>query len=100
YKSIRSEFLPKLSIQGGKQEVNDNGGFYSFQAGLSIPLLSGKSYAQAKAAQIETQIARQTAIYQSATLESNYRAALETYLKWEASWKFYQSNALPLAREQ
>src|SRR5690606_21150660 len=48
YKSIRSEFLPKLNLEGGKQEVNDNGGFYSFQAGVSIPLLSGKSYGQAK----------------------------------------------------
>lgn len=100
YKSIRSEFLPKLSIGGGKQEVNDNGGFYSFQAGLSIPLLSGKSYGQAKAARIETEIVAQSAAYQTAALQSNYRAALQEYLKWEESWRFYENQALPLAQEQ
>src|SRR5690606_20414051 len=100
YKSIRSELLPKLTIEGGKQEVNDNGGFYSFQAGISIPLLSGKSYGHTQAARIETEIATQSASYHAAALQSNYRTALQDYLKWEGSWNFYKNQALPLAEEQ
>lgn len=100
YKSIQSEFLPKLSLQGGKQEVNGNGGFYSFQAGISIALLSGKSYGQAKSARIETEIATQSAAYRTAELQSDYRLALQNYQKWNASWKFYKEQALPLAIEQ
>jgi cobalt-zinc-cadmium resistance protein CzcA len=100
YNSIRSEFLPKLNLEGGKQEVNDNGGFYSFQAGISIPILSGKSYGQTKAARIEAEIATQSAAYHTAALQSNYRTALQDYLKWEESWSFYENQALPLAEEQ
>lgn len=100
YKSARSEFLPKLSVQGGKQEVNDNGGFYSFQAGISIPLLSGKYYGQTKAARIETEMATQAAAYNTAELQSEYRLALQNYQKWNESWEFYKNQALPLAKQQ
>src|SRR5690606_15479543 len=80
--------------------VNDNGSFYSFQAGVSIPLLSGRSYGQAKAARIQTQIAIQRAAYQSLELESKYRTALQNYQKWDTSWAYYKNQALPLAKQQ
>ena len=82
------------------QEVNGNSGFYSYQLGISIPILSGKNYGRTKAARIETEIAEQTARYRETELQSEYRQALQEYQKWKNSWQYYEDEALPLAAEQ
>ncbi|MCC4213609.1 CusA/CzcA family heavy metal efflux RND transporter [Leeuwenhoekiella parthenopeia] len=100
YDAARADLLPKFNLQGGLQRVNGNSGFYSYQAGISIPLFSGTERSQAKAAKIDSEIARTNAEYTQRQLQSEYQQAVQSYQKWETSWQFYRDKALPLAEEQ
>src|SRR5690606_9202540 len=57
YKAAKADNLPKLNLQGGLQRVNGNSGFYSYQAGISIPFLSGSNKAHIRSAKIDKEIA-------------------------------------------
>ncbi len=100
YDAVRAELLPKFNLQGGLQQVNGNSGFYSYQAGISVPLFSGKQRSEVKAAKIDTEIARASANFAQRQLQSEYRQAIQAYKKWKASWYFYRDKALPLAEDQ
>ncbi len=100
YDAARSDLLPNLNVQGGLQKVNGNNGFYSYQAGISLPLFSGLERSRAKAAKIDGEIAKANAGFTQRQLQSEYRQAVIAYQKWEASWHFYRYKALPLAEEQ
>lgn len=100
YKASRSDLLPNLNLQGGLQRVNGIGGFYTYQAGISVPLFSGAKHSEVKASKIDGEIAKTNAEFVKRQLQSEYRQAIHTYKKWEASWRFYKNKALPLAKEQ
>lgn len=100
YKAARSDLLPNLNLQGGLQQVNGSSGFYTYRAGISVPLFSGTKRSQAKASKIDSEIAKTNADFVKRQLQSEYRQALQAYQKWEASWQFYKNKALPLAKEQ
>ncbi|MAD98858.1 MAG: CusA/CzcA family heavy metal efflux RND transporter [Flavobacteriaceae bacterium] len=100
YQAERSDLLPNLNLQGGLQRVNGSSGFYTYQAGISLPLFSGTERSQAKAAKIQSEIAKANAAFVKRQLQSEYRQAVQAYQKWEASWQFYKDKALPLAEEQ
>ena len=100
YQAERSDLLPNLNLQGGLQRVNGSSGFYTYQAGISLPLFTGTERSQAKAAKIQSEIAETNAAFVKRQLQSEYQQALQAYLKWEASWQFYKDKALPLAEEQ
>ncbi|NYJ28128.1 CusA/CzcA family heavy metal efflux RND transporter [Allomuricauda sp. ARW1Y1] len=100
YQAERSDLLPNLNLQGGLQRVNGSSGFYTYQAGISLPLFSGAERSQVKAAKLESEIAKANADFTKRQLQSEYQQALQAYLKWEASWQFYKDKALPLAEEQ
>ena len=100
YKAARSDLLPNLNLQGGLQQVNGSSGFYTYQAGISVPLFSGTKHSQAKASKIDSEIAKTNADFVKRQLQSEYRQALQAYQKWEASWQFYKNRALLLAKEQ
>ena len=100
YKAARSNLLPNFNLQGGLQQVNGSEGFYTYQAGISVPLLSGTKRSQAKSAKIDSEIAEINADYVKRQLLSTYQQAVQAYQKWEASWQFYKYKALPLAEEQ
>ncbi|MAU26846.1 MAG: CusA/CzcA family heavy metal efflux RND transporter [Muricauda sp.] len=100
YRAARSDLLPNLNLQGGLQRVNGSNGFYTYQAGISLPLFSGTERSQAKAAKIQSEIAKANADFTKRQLQSEYRQAVQAYQKWEASWQFYKDKALPLAEEQ
>ena len=100
YKAERSDLLPSLNLQGGLQRMNGSTGFYTYQAGISLPLFSGTERSQAKAAKLESEIAKANAYFTKRQLQSEYQQALQAYQKWEASWQFYKNKALPLAEEQ
>ena len=57
YKAAKADNLPKLNLQGGLQNVNGNSGFYTYQAGVSIPFLSGTNKAKVETAKIDKEIA-------------------------------------------
>ena len=100
YQAARANLLPTFNIQGGLQQVNGATGFYSYQAGVSVPLFSGSERSKAKAAQIETEIAKNQAAFNKQQIKASYQQAVQTYKKWEASLQFYKEEALPLAKEQ
>jgi cobalt-zinc-cadmium resistance protein CzcA len=100
YNAARAELLPKLNLQGGLQQVNGDNGFYTYQAGISVPLFSGTQRSQAKAAKIDSEIAKTNADYTQRQLQSEFQQAVQAYQKWKTSWQFYRDKALPLAEEQ
>ena len=100
YDAARADLLPKFNLQGGLQQVNGNSGFYTYQAGISIPIFSGTQRSQAKAAKVDSEIAKTNADFTQRQLQSEYRQAVQVYQKWNASWQFYRDKALPLAEEQ
>jgi cobalt-zinc-cadmium resistance protein CzcA len=100
YDAARADLLPKFNLQGGLQQVNGNSGFYTYQAGISVPLFSSTQRSQAKAAKIDNEIAKTNADYTQRQLQSEYRQSVQAYQKWKTSWQFYRDKALPLVEEQ
>ncbi|HET8735644.1 MAG TPA: CusA/CzcA family heavy metal efflux RND transporter [Pricia sp.] len=100
YNAARADLLPKINLQGGIQKVNGDSGFYTYQAGVSLPLFAGPERGRKKAAKVEWEIAEVKASFKQQQLRSSYGQALESYQKWRHSWHFYRNEALPLAKEQ
>ncbi|MDX1326290.1 MAG: CusA/CzcA family heavy metal efflux RND transporter [Arenibacter sp.] len=100
YKVAKAAFLPKFNLKYGAQEVNGNSGFFSYQAGVDIPIFSGVAHGKLKASKIGMEIAERAAEYQKKELESNFSRTVENYRKWKTSWDYYESEALPLSEEQ
>ncbi|MFD1095516.1 CusA/CzcA family heavy metal efflux RND transporter [Salegentibacter chungangensis] len=98
-KAEKADFLPKFNLQYGVQEVNGADGFYNYQAGISIPILSGKEYADAKVARIEGQMAEEELRFREQQFSSVYQSTLQQYKKWKSSWEFYRDEVLPLLKE-
>ncbi|MEQ6166946.1 CusA/CzcA family heavy metal efflux RND transporter [Ekhidna sp. MALMAid0563] len=99
-KEKRSQFLPQLQGQYGRQQIAGQSGFYQYQIGIRIPLLFGPELGRTQAAKIQRDIANQNLLQTQLELNAAYLNAREQYLKWENSWNYYQNTALPLAEEQ
>ncbi|MFV0573640.1 MAG: CusA/CzcA family heavy metal efflux RND transporter [Xanthomarina gelatinilytica] len=99
-RAAKADNLPKLNLQGGLQKVNGNSGFYTYQAGISIPILSGSNKARIKSAKIDNAIAESNLLFKKQELQSQYAQAKEDYLKWKTSWEFYETQVLPLTKDQ
>lgn len=99
-KAERADFLPDFNLQYGIQEVNGADGFYNYQAGISIPIFSGKAHAETKSARIDREIAEENYQFRKQQLSAEYRAALQQYKKWSSSWEFYRDEVVPLLEEQ
>ncbi|WP_242093142.1 CusA/CzcA family heavy metal efflux RND transporter [Aestuariivivens sediminicola] len=100
YKASRADNLPKLNLQGGLQNVNGNSGFYTYQAGVSIPFLSGTNKAKVKTAKIDKEIAETNIHFKKQEVQSKFIQSKENYQKWKTSWLFYKNEVLPLVKEQ
>jgi cobalt-zinc-cadmium resistance protein CzcA len=96
----KADFLPDFNLQYGFQKVNGASGFYNYLAGISIPILSGSEYAEAKAAKIEKEMAVEAATFAKEQVQTEFLTALQNYKKWKDSWKFYRDEVLPLLEEQ
>lgn len=99
-KVAQAALLPKLGFQYGTQVVGGQAGFFQYQIGVSLPILAMKEKAKIRAAKIEQEIAQKSYEQADLELQTNYWSALQEYHKWNASWEFYQEEALPLAEEQ
>ena len=100
YDAARASLLPQFNLQGGLQRVNGDSGFYTYQAGISIPLFSGPDRSRAKAAKLDAQIAETNAAFKQRELQSQYTQAQQNYTRWRDTWFFYKTEALPLAIDQ
>src|SRR5690606_10601719 len=92
--------LPKLNGQYGDQSIDGERGYYQFQIGVSIPLFFAPDRAKVQAAKIQRRIAEQDRLETQAEIRAQYNTVTQEYRKWLASWQFYETDALPLAREQ
>lgn len=92
--------FPTLNAQYGVQEIDGESGFRQFQIGISIPLFFGQDQGRIQSAKIEREIAEQGYLRAQLEIQAEYQSVLQEYRKWLASWRFYESEALPLAREQ
>ncbi|MDW7692308.1 CusA/CzcA family heavy metal efflux RND transporter [Flammeovirgaceae bacterium SG7u.111] len=99
-KAANASFFPKLNGMYGSQKIGDVSGFYQYQLGLTIPLFFNKEQGWAQSAKIQQKIAEYQLMQTKFELNTAYQSMLLEYRKWEASWQFYQEEALPLAREQ
>jgi cobalt-zinc-cadmium resistance protein CzcA len=100
YKAAKADNLPKFNLQGGLQRVNGNSGFYTYQAGISIPFLSGSNKAQIRSSKIDKEIAETNVAFKKQEVQSRFVQAKENYMKWKTSWEFYKDQVLPLTKEQ
>jgi cobalt-zinc-cadmium resistance protein CzcA len=100
YKAAKADNLPKLNLQGGLQKVNGNSGFYTYQAGISIPFLSGTSKAKVKTARIDKEIADTNIQFKKQEVHSKFKQSKDNYQKWKKAWFFYKIEVLPLVKEQ
>ncbi len=100
YKAAKSKNLPKFNLQGGLQKVNGNSGFYTYQAGISIPFLSGTTKKQIRTAKFDKEIAAVKFQFKQKEVQSKFNQAKENYQKWKRSWLFYKDDVLPLIKEQ
>ena len=100
YKAAKADNLPKLNLQGGLQKVNGNSGFYTYQAGVSIPFLSGTNKAKVKTAKVDKEIADTNIQFKKQEIQSKFLQSKENYQKWKTSWLFYKNEVLPLVKEQ
>jgi cobalt-zinc-cadmium resistance protein CzcA len=98
--AARANLLPKFNLQGGLQRVNGDNGFYTYQAGISVPLFSGPDRSRAKAARLEAQIAETDAAFKLRELQAEYAQARQNFARWRDTWLFYKTEALPLATDQ
>lgn len=100
YKAAKADNLPKFNLQGGLQKVGGNSGFYSYQAGISIPFLSGTNKAQVRTAKIDKEIAATQLQFKKQEVQSQFLQAKENYSKWKTSWEFYKNEVLPVTKDQ
>lgn len=99
-KVANAEFLPKLNGLYGDQQILGEPGFYQYQIGLSIPLFFMQSQGRAQSAKIEIDIAEQQFRQKEFELQAQYQSVVQQFIKWRASWNYYNEEALPLAAEQ
>lgn len=99
-KEKRSQFLPQLQGQYGRQQIAGQSGFYQYQIGIRIPLAFSPELGRTQSAKIQREIADQNLRQTKLELNATYQSVKEQYLKWRNSWNYYQNTALPLAEEQ
>ncbi|WBL22783.1 CusA/CzcA family heavy metal efflux RND transporter [Zunongwangia sp. HRR-M8] len=100
FKKEKSAFLPTLNLQYGQQEVEGEDGYVMYQAGISIPFLSGKSYGNTKAAKIDAEIANRASNFAKQEFLMQRKQALQKYQSWKVSWEYYEQGALLIAEKQ
>jgi cobalt-zinc-cadmium resistance protein CzcA len=98
--SAKAAYLPKFNVQYGVQEVGGESGFYQYQAGISIPLFFNTEKAQVQSAKINRAIAEQNQLQANLKVQNDFLKAQQNYLKWKASWNYFETEALQLAKKQ
>lgn len=93
-------FLPKVNAMYGRQKVNNETGFYTYQLGVSVPLFFIPGKGKVQAASINVEKYREQLKQRQYEIQSQYFQLIQHYEKWLNSWHYYQDEALKLADEQ
>ncbi|MER3329078.1 MAG: TolC family protein, partial [Candidatus Kapaibacterium sp.] len=91
-----SDLYPKISGNYAIQEIQGQSGFYSYQVGISFPLIFNTVSGDIGAAEQEYMIAEQTLEMKEMEFNANYKSQLLEMKKWETSFKYYENEAMPL----
>lgn len=100
YQQSRSERLPKFNVEYGIQRLAGDNGYFSYQAGVSVPLFSGNSKAEKRKKFIAQEIVENEENFKRKSLEVEYQKTIRDLEKWKKAYSFYKEEALPLAIEQ
>ncbi len=96
----KSKLLPQLDFSYGDQKVDGESGFYTIQAGITIPLWFRPQQGRIQEAKINTKIAQSKYEQQVLELHNSFSQKLQGYNKITQSVDYYENQALPLANEQ
>lgn len=96
----RSAYWPKFYAEFGSQEIGSSKGYYSWQIGLSIPLVFGATKARVRSAQMERRRIEAELESNRRQLTNSYRNLQAEYEKWKKSVSYYRQTVLPLAKAQ
>ncbi len=99
-KTAKANYYPTFNVQYGVQEVGGESGFYQYQAGVNIPLFFNNEKAQVQSAKLNRNIAEHNLQQANLELKNQYLNALANYQKLKASWKYFETEALQLAKKQ
>jgi len=99
-KVSNSQYLPTISAQYGIQKIGDQTGYNSYQLGVQIPLIFGKTRGLSRASKIDVDIIKQENKVKEIRLKSSFKITLSQHNQLKVSWKYYKEEALPLAIEQ
>lgn len=92
--------LPKLNLQYGIQKIGNQTGYYSYQAGISIPLWNRPQKGKIKAAKTNAQIASLQEEEQKMLLLNELKQVNQNYQQYYRSIDYFEKEALPIANEQ
>ncbi|WP_321282458.1 CusA/CzcA family heavy metal efflux RND transporter [Marinifilum fragile] len=92
--------LPKLNLQYDIQKIGNQTGYYSYQAGISIPLWNRPQKGRIKAAKTNAQIASLQEEEQKMLLLNELKQVNQNYQQYYRSIDYFEKEALPIANEQ
>ncbi len=96
----KAGYLPRFSLAYEKQRVEGIPGFYSYQAGISFPLLYFNQKGKTVSKRIDYQIAARTYEQINLEMQASYKEKMINYYALKEVILFYTEEALPLADEQ
>ncbi|MCH3993467.1 MAG: TolC family protein [Prevotella sp.] len=99
-RDARSAYLPKLYAEFGSQKIGSVNGYYSWQVGLSIPLVFGATKSRIRSAKIERERSQVDYENEQRKFHSTLQQSQANFDKWKKSVDYYRQTALPLAEEQ
>ncbi|MFV0521219.1 MAG: CusA/CzcA family heavy metal efflux RND transporter [Mangrovibacterium sp.] len=100
WKAEKANLLPKLDLGYTFQQVDGKSGYYSWQAGISIPLLAFSQAGKNKASRMNFEISEQQYEQKKRALNASYQELANKYRAMIKVLVYYKTKALPLAQEQ
>lgn len=100
WKVQKADFLPKLDLGYSRQSVDGLSGFYSWEAGISVPLLFFSQNGTTRAAKLDYRIAGHDFNRKKLELNAAWQEQVNRIKVLEEVLVYYNEKALPLAEEQ
>jgi cobalt-zinc-cadmium resistance protein CzcA len=100
WKKEKTSLYPKINVSYTLQSINNNQGYYAWQAGVTLPLVFFSQAGKIKAAKIDYSITEQQFAQKQIELQSRYSQLYKKYITIKDILEYYISSALPLAKEQ
>ncbi|MGK7397096.1 MAG: CusA/CzcA family heavy metal efflux RND transporter [Candidatus Cyclobacteriaceae bacterium M3_2C_046] len=95
----RNKLLPGIYFQYFLQNVNNQTGFFGYQAGLNIPLWFIPQSARIQSAKIQNEITGYQAQNYLVNLEAGYDQLVSQLNKYEVALQYFSEQGIQMARE-